>query len=84
MSAALRKLARFTETDDFLDVMDLGAIVRYAIDWPGLWEASPLAEDIEAWAAAALTRISRVAPPRSAGPHRRTRRTRAAAALHCG
>ena len=62
VSAALRKLARFTETDDFLDVMSLGAIVRYTIDHPGLWQASPLAEDIQAWAAAALARISKAAP----------------------
>ena len=62
MSAALRKLARFTETDDFPDVTGLGTIVRYAIDRPGLWQALPLAEDIEAWAAAALTRIARATP----------------------
>jgi hypothetical protein len=62
-SAALRKLARFTETDDFLDVMRLGEIVRYVIDRPGLWQDPALAEDIEAWASVALTRISRAAPP---------------------
>jgi hypothetical protein len=63
VSAALQKLARFTETDNLLDVVALGTIARYAIDRPGLWQDPALAEDIESWAAAALTRISRAAPP---------------------
>jgi hypothetical protein len=62
VSAALRKLARFTETGDFLDGMDLGVIARYAIDRPLLWQDPHLAEDAAAWAAVALTRISRAAP----------------------
>jgi hypothetical protein len=60
VSAALRKLARFTETDNLLDVIDLGAIARYAVGRPSLWEEPPLAEDVEGWAAAALTRVAQV------------------------
>jgi hypothetical protein len=63
VSAALRKLARFTETDGFLDFMRLGTIARYVIDRPSLWQDPVLAEDAAAWAAAALTRISRAGPP---------------------
>ncbi len=63
VSAALRKLARFTETGNLPDVVALGTIARYVIDRPGLWQDPVLAEGAAAWAAAALTRISRAAPP---------------------
>lgn len=63
VSAALRKLARFTEAGGFFDVVALGEIARYAIKNASLWRDSPLDEDVEAWTAAALARIAKVAPP---------------------
>jgi hypothetical protein len=66
-SAALRKLARLSETDDALDFIMLGTIARYAIDRPTLWQDPLIAEDVQAWAAAALARIAQATPDATPG-----------------